>query len=90
MEQKHLETAQRIVEGIAWCRKALSFEEPAKDPLHLKLRKPQPGSAYDSTQDFVLSAAIREQAFRMFRREVELKIAEYRRRAAQIGLKLED
>ena len=90
MEQKNLKKAENIVAGIAWCRNALSFEEPARDTVHMKLRKPQPGSTYDTIQEVALSPAIREQAFRMFRREVELRMAAYRRDAAQIGLKLED
>lgn len=90
MEQKNLKRAQMIVDGIAWCRSALSFQEPYNHAFIIKLTKPQPGSSYPLTQDFHLSPAIREQAFRMFRREVEAKMAAYRREAAQIGLKLED
>lgn len=90
MEQKNLKRAQMIVDGIAWCRSALSYHEPYYQAFTLKLTKPQPGSSYPTTQDYHLSSAIRDQAFRMFRREMELKIAAYRREAAQIGLKLED
>ena len=91
MEQKNLQRAQNIVAGIAWCREALSFKEPAPEHYRLKLRKPNPnGSHYDITSEFSVSVAIREQAFRMFRREVEAKMAAYRREAAQIGLKLKD
>jgi len=90
MEQKNLSRAQGIVEGIAWCRDALSFIEPASQSLTIRLTKPNPGSAYATTKDFTLSPTIREQAFKLFRVEVEAKMAVYRRSAAQIGLKLED
>lgn len=90
MEQKNLARAQSIVEGIAWCRNALTFIDPSGHGIQIRLTKPNPGSAYPTIQDFALSPAIREQAFKMFRCEVESKMAAYRRSAAQIGLKLED
>lgn len=90
MEQKHLETAQHIVKGIAYCKKALTFHE-ATQSISLNLRRPNPlGSGYPEVETFHPSNDLRDKLIKMFHREMELKIAQYRIRAAQIGLKLED
>lgn len=91
MEQKHLQRAQQIVDGIAACNNALSFESPAyQQSNHLAVTKPRPGSTQPHFEQVVMSRAVREAAFRVWRRETELRLAALRREAAQIGLKLED
>lgn len=88
MNASQLKRAQNIVDGIAWCREALSYQKPYNQSLSIKLTKPNLTTGYDATYDYALSPAIREQAFRMFRREVEAKLAAYQREAAQLGLNL--
>ena len=89
MEQKHLETAEHIVKGIAYCKKALTFHE-ATQGLTLSMKRHKPGSHYPEVENFHPSNEIRDKVIKMFHRGMELKIAAYRRRAAQIGLVLED
>lgn len=91
MDVKHLDRANKIVEGIAWCRKALSFEGPSPTAsCSLTLSRPRPGNTQPLVENYWLSRDVQEIAFKAWRREVELREAKYRREAAQIGLKLED
>ncbi|MBF5091951.1 hypothetical protein F1640_18520 [Novosphingobium sp. NBM11] len=91
MDVKHLDRAKAIVEGIKWCRDALSYVEVIPSAtMAMSVQKPHRGSSQPVTQNFLLSKGIREKAFILWRREVELKEAALRREAAQIGLKLED
>lgn len=90
MEQKHLQRAQQIVDGIAACKNALSYEEPwYSQSNHLKVSKQRPGLSA-ATNAFPMSRAVRDAAFKAWRREQELHLAALRREAAQIGLKLDD
>ncbi|MFY7837854.1 MAG: hypothetical protein ACOVQ0_16390 [Novosphingobium sp.] len=92
MEQKHLKRAQEIVEGIAHCKNALSFDSPAYSVSNmLELQKPnQHGYTTPETARFQMSRSVRDIAFKALRRELELRLAALRREAAQIGLVLED
>lgn len=92
MDAKHLDRAQKIIEGIEWCRDVLSFPMPNYSATnHLPLIKGKRGSGEpERTISVSMSRAMRDAAFAVFRREVELKEAALRREAAQIGLKLED
>ncbi len=92
MEQKHLQRAQQIVDGIAACKNALSYVSPAYSQNNsLELQKPnQHGYTSPLIERFYMSPAVRDLAFNAFRREQELLLAKYRREAAQIGLKLDD
>lgn len=90
MEQKHLKRAQEIVDDIAERKLRLSFEGPFhKQANTLYVEKQGPGVS-PVTNGYPMSRAVRDAAFKVWRREQELRLAALRREAAQIGLKLED
>lgn len=90
MEQKHLQRAQQIVEGIEACKNALTYERPWYNQSNsLQVAKDRPGTS-PAGMSFPMSKAVRDVAFKAWRREQELRLAGWRREAAQIGLKLED
>ncbi len=91
MEQKNLKRAQQIVESIAFCKDALTYESPWYNQTNaLQVQKDRPGSTQVGTANFAMSRAVRDVAFRAWRSEMEQRLAAYRREAAQISLKLED
>lgn len=90
MDAKHLERAKQIVDGIAYCQRALSFEQPEFQVSNKIYVERKHSGLSPETAQYPMSRAMRDVAFRAWRREIELKLAAYRREAAQIGLRLED
>lgn len=91
MNASQLKRAQVIIDGIAACKNALSYESPAYNLANtLEMQKAnEPGYSNPKVERFPMSRAVRDTAFRMMRREWEMRLADYRREAAQIGLNLD-
>lgn len=91
MNASQLKRALEIIEGIAACKNALSYDSPAYTQSNtLELQKPNDlGYTSPKTERFHMSRAARDAAFRQMRREWELRLANYRREAVQIGLNLD-
>ena len=89
LHEKHLKEAEHIVKGVAWCREALTYTDTHPHQSQILVMKAGGTSTYDHAQAVHISKKARAAAFRVWRAEVEEKLAEHRRRAAQIGLVLE-
>lgn len=95
MNAKHIKRATEIMAGIAWCQDALSYPAPHyAEHETLQVAKPDGNDGYGRARFkaswFHLSNAARDAAFRVWRKDVEAKLAAYLREAAQIGLVVED
>jgi hypothetical protein len=94
MKAAHLKEAQQIIDSLAWCKKALTMELAPNASASLVLQHPanpaDRGYRSPAQEAYNLGAAAREAAFKVWRAGVLATQAERRRRAAQIGLTLED
>lgn len=90
MKAEHLKEAQQIVASLAFYENARQFELPDSGSLpSVELVKKSPDGRYrDTTQSFSLGREAVRAAVTVWRRENDLKEAQLRRRAAQIGLVL--
>ena len=88
MNAADLKEATEIVSSIKWLERALQSTLIQAQTATLTLL--QQSDRTNAAENYSISLAAREAAHRVMRREWELRLADRKRRAAQIGLNLGD